>query len=73
MICVDDDVCVLHVLVVECLEEWVGKAVALVAGCRGFLGFVLVAASRRDGGGNSACWLVRQLASCVQYCLWRAS
>jgi hypothetical protein len=47
---VDDDVLALHDLVVECAEECVGKAVALVAGRRVFLGFILVAASRWDGG-----------------------
>ena len=44
------DVLVLRVLVVECVEERAGKAVALVAEHCGFLGFILVAASCRDGG-----------------------
>ena len=44
------DVLALHVLVIECTGEWVDKDVALVTGHHGFLGFVLVAASRQDGG-----------------------
>ena len=69
---VDDDVLALHVLVVECVGEWVGKAVVLVVGCHGF--FRLGRGQSSGLGGSDACqFLVRQSSSCVQYCSWRAS